>query len=757
MRTGSPQGAVTVLTLADLVRGHLDGVSSIVEMAGPDLDLDLDLRLGAGAEEGSAGYFRVDPATFEGPKLSPDTLAVVPVGPDPARHLPLEAVGPVARELPVGARGLLLLGFAPAQLPQHEILGLLATGNCLIQQVAALSEVNFGSAIVFVRANAAGGPDQGPALRNMNELALGRFVEGALRSRLSVLERADATDDADPGAAGRPAEAPGTAQAGVALERDRLARALRNTQHELVGLQEKLMALERSTSLEVGRAVVGVARRPWRDGARLPFDLYKLWRERGAGAVAGRGAADAAFRPGTALTMLQDEGGAGLGDRWLAAYTTPGERLDGAGRLVITGALTALSCATIEPDAVAAPLLPHDGDFVLEGTGADLVLIETAAMLPGCGWAYADDPAATDRGRRLAALVSLARSLGKPVVLLRNAPRHLTAGLDWLTASCDAVIDGDLGVQLARFNPIGLDPGRPCDPVYASRRDLREPRAVRLILDELTGGNGPVAVSGTVPWRSAPSHYRGHGLFLAANDAQAREQLAAGARVIGPVGAAVTDAAQAVREIEAGRQAGAPALGDIRPVLRDLFENHATPARLIELARLLGLPADGLASRRIAVLAELPDASHAQRLGQDLTRQRLRPAEVIVSITGRHPDAASAIQRQAVARALRGLADSGIAVRVTAGKGLPASAAAADSPWLAPWEPDRDHPDCYLLDLACALECSRADAVGHAPGADYVFTQAIKPALARRDLLLADGPAAEAWGSHGVRMLSISP
>jgi hypothetical protein len=748
MRTGSPQGAVTVLTLADLLRGHLDGVSSIMEMVGPDLDLDLDLKL-----DGSTGYLRVDPATFEGPKLGPDTFAVVPVGPDPARHLPLVAVGPVARELPVGARALLLLGFAPAQLPQHEILGLLAAGSCLILQVAALNEANFGSAIVFARADAAAGPDQDPALRNLNELALGSFVEGALRSRLSFLERADATDDADPGAAGRPAEAPGTAQAGVALERDRLARALRNTQHELVGRQEKLMALERSTSLEVGRAVVGVARRPWRHGARLPLDLYKLWRERGAGGMARRGGTDAADRPGTALTMLQDEGGTGLGDRWLAAYTSPGERLGGAGRLVITGALTALSCATIEPDAIAAALLPHDGDFVLEGTGADLVLIETAAMLPGCGWAYAGDPAATDRGRRLAALVSLARSLGKPVVLLRNAPRHVTAGLDWLTASCDAVIDGDLGVQLARFNPIGLDPGRPCDPVYASRRDPREPRAVRLILDELTGDNGPVAVSGTVPWRSAPSRYRGHGLFLAANDAQAREQLAAGARVIGPVG----DAAQTAREIEAGRQAGAPGPADIRPVLRDLFENHATPARLIELARLLGLPADGLASRRIAVLAELPDASHAQRLGQDLTRQRLRPAEVIVSLTGRQPDAASAIQRQAVARALRGLADSGTAVRVTAGKGLPASAAAADSPWLAPWEPDRDHPDCYLLDLACALECSRADAVGHAPGADYVFTPAIKPALARRDLLLADGPAADAWGRHGVRMLSISP
>jgi hypothetical protein len=138
-------------------------------------------------------------------------------------------------------------------------------------------------------------------------------------------------------------------------------------------------------------------------------------------------------------------------------------------------------------------------------------------------------------------------------------------------------------------------------------------------------------------------------------------------------------------------------------------------------------------------------------------RQRLRPAEVIVSLAGPHSDPAFAGQRHAAARALRGLADSGAVVRVMEGTGLPATAAAASSPWVAPWEPDRDHPDCYLLDLACALECSRADAVGHAPAADYMFTQAMEPALARRELLLPDAPAADAWGRLGLRMLSISP
>jgi len=796
----------TVMPLADLVRAYVDDVASIVEVASPDVgrSLRLDLPLDSSEADG-IGYQRVDPAALaalvppsaprpggaptapgtgadDGPRLGPDTLAVVPVGPDPARHLALEVFGQVVRQLPDGARGVLLLAFPPDRLPGHQILGLLAARNCLILQVAALDEANFGSAIVFTRIAApAQASGQDSALRNMNEYALGSFVEQGLRARLADLERAGASDTPESGAPAEQAgEADGTAQggtaqggtaqAGVALERDRLARSLRATQRELVGVYEKLMALERSTSLEIGRAVVGVARRPWREGARLPIGLYRLWRDRGGGGLARRNGAGSTDRPGSPLTLLQDQGGPGLGDRWLAAYTVPGqitgESLAGPDGLVITGALTSLSCATLEPDAVVHPLLPHDADFVLEGTGADLVIIETAAILSGCGWAFAGDPAATDRGRRLAALVSLARSLGKPVVLLRNVPWHLTAGLDWLTASCDAVLDGDLGVQLARFNPIGLDPGRLCDPVYAARRDPREPIAVRRILDELTGGHGPVTVSGAVRWRSAPALYRGHGLFVAADDAQAREQIAAGARVVGPVGRPATDsggapapdAGRAAKAIQDGRQAGAPGPAELRPVLRELFENHATPVRLAGLARSLGLPADIVASRQVTVLAEVPDVAHAQRLGHDLMRQRLRPAEVVVSLTGLHPhDGAAATQRQEAARALRPLADSGAVVRVLAETGLTAAAAAARSPWVAPWAGDRDRPDSYLLDLACGLECSRADAVGHAPGADYMFAPAIEPALMRRELLLTGAPPADTWGRHGLSMFSISP
>jgi hypothetical protein len=81
----------------------------------------------------------------------------------------------------------------------------------------------------------------------------------------------------------------------------------------------------------------------------------------------------------------------------------------------------------------------------------------------------------------------------------------------------------------------------------------------------------------------------------------------------------------------------------------------------------------------------------------------------------------------------------------------------ATSPWAAPWPAGGTRDDTYLLDLACARECSQADAVGF--GGDYEFTRSLceaGPALARRGLLLADAPPAAAWGARGVRLFTVA-
>jgi hypothetical protein len=556
---------------------------------------------------------------------------------------------------------------------------------------------------------------------------------------------------------------------GLAAERDRLARALRETRLQLAMTQSRLAALERSATMELGRTLVRAARRPWSRGVQLPADLVRLWRERGG--LTGPGAATLAL----ASAQLGDL--AGGGERFLAALTAPGLGAPGTETagwappgLVITGVLTAQSCATLAPDAAVHPLLPHDADVVLESTGADLVCIEAAAMLAGSAWAYAGDPAATDRGRRLGRLIAAARALGKPVIFIRNIPAHLAPGLDWVAASCDAVSDEGFGVQLARFNPIGLADSRPSGPVYADARDPRERPALRAWLDALTGTGEPglLQVTGSVPWRRRPALYQQHALFVTASADQAREQLASGARVImtgdEPVPGTVTPPAggwdlPALRATAGTLRERPPLdLDEIWPALREIFTGSATPVRLAALGQLTGLGDHVIAGRRIAVLARADDAGAAAALAAGLGRQRLLPAEAVV-VTEAPDEPSAEISARAVTAALGDLADRGVSVRaVPAVAGEPAgwlrrAASAARSPWAAPWPAALsvagEQHESYLLDLACARECAQADATGYT-GAGFAFTAALDPGLARREFFTSDDPG------RGLRLFSVS-
>src|SRR5579859_6562276 len=398
-------------------------------------------------------------------------------------------------------------------------------------------------------------------------------------------------------------EAPG--DPGLAAERDRLAQTLRDTRLQLAMTQARLSALEGSATLTLGRTLVRAARRPWSRGVQLPLDLIRMWRERGG--LTGPAAATLAL----ASAQLNDV--SGVGERFLSALTAPGLGAPSAGfsppGLVVTGVLSAESCATLATDAVIYPLLPHDADVMLESVGADMVLIEAAAMLASSPWAYAGDPAATDRGRRLGRLIAGARALGKPVIFIRNVPAHLAPGLDWVAASCDVVSDDGFGVQLARFNPIGLSGQRPNDPVYAGPRDPREPPAVRALLDSLTGVAGPATVTGEIAWRRRPALYREHALFLTASPGQAHEQRACGARVI-----MVNGEPAALREQIAETRGQAPLTEtETLPGLHEIFTAHATPARLAGLADVAGLPGHLVTGRQIAVLARVRDAADATR------------------------------------------------------------------------------------------------------------------------------------------------
>jgi hypothetical protein len=529
---------------------------------------------------------------------------------------------------------------------------------------------------------------------------------------------------------------------GLVAERDRLARTLRDTRLQLAMTQSRLAALEESATMELGRTLVRAARRPWSRGVQLPLDLIRLWRDRGA--LTGPGAATLAL----ASAQLGDL--AGGGERFLSALTAPGLGAPGAASagftppgLVITGVLSAHACATLAPEAAVHPVLPHDADVVLESEGADLVLIEAAAMLAGSPWAYAGDPAAADRGRRLGRLIASARALGKPVIFIRNVPAHLAPGLDWVAASCDGVSERGFGVQLARFNPIGLPGYRSAAPVYAGARDPRESPAVRTLLDFVAGS---VQFTGDVGWRARPALYREHALFVTVSPDQAREQLACGARVI-----MVAGEPTALRDrIDAARAERPLTESETLPVLREIFSEHATAVRLAGITALAGLPDDLITGRQVAVLARVEDAAGAAALAAGLGRQQMAPAEVVVTVAGD-------LAYRAVTAALGDLAGRGVMITAVpdapdSGGGLPWVAHAAKqarSAWVVPWQAGHEYEETYLLDLACARECSQADAVGFA-GLAYGYVTSLEPALARREYFGSDG------SSPGLRLFSLS-
>src|SRR3954452_17816333 len=62
----------------------------------------------------------------------------------------------------------------------------------------------------------------------------------------------------------------------------KLRAALRDRDARVTELEERLAALESSTTMQFGRVFAQAARRPARGAVRLPRQLYRLWKHRDA-------------------------------------------------------------------------------------------------------------------------------------------------------------------------------------------------------------------------------------------------------------------------------------------------------------------------------------------------------------------------------------------------------------------------------------------------------------------------------------------
>ncbi|MBV9795395.1 MAG: hypothetical protein JO016_15815, partial [Actinobacteria bacterium] len=83
-------------------------------------------------------------------------------------------------------------------------------------------------------------------------------------------------EDGEAGPASTAADPASTASAiALAAERDRLARALRDTHRQLATTEQQLNAMKRSSTLQLGQIIVATAKRPWIAAPRLPRHLYR--------------------------------------------------------------------------------------------------------------------------------------------------------------------------------------------------------------------------------------------------------------------------------------------------------------------------------------------------------------------------------------------------------------------------------------------------------------------------------------------------
>lgn len=449
-------------------------------------------------------------------------------------------------------------------------------------------------------------------------------------------------------------------------------------------------------------------------------------------------------------------------------------------RLVIAAIADPRTIDEIQPDAAVERMLPHDALLVLERTDPDLVLVDTAALLPGRPWAHGGDPSAGDRGRRLVEILTAARALGRPTVLWWNGPRDHAVGLIPLEGNFDLVIATDLsgaddpalawtiGVQLRTWNPLGADSDRPRHPAFLWRRDTVTTRTAgptRATLKALADAGleiwrdadePPVGVPVPDGLRSSlttpvdperlPDRFRQHGLFVAGpivapDDARSvgsviLEQLASGGRLVSgrnaalaaSFGEAVTwmdgpdGAAEAVRE---AAMRGPMSAAERRATLRTLHRQHATSVALGTLARYLGLRPQLTPNRDVcAVVALGPDVRTIDFV-DGILRQEERPAEALLLTD----DAAAA--RPFLLELERAGIRGHVASPPDRGEGILRWAAGfAGSGWIWAWAPGTDYAPTLLLDCLVGGQMASAAAVGLVDGDEDRFVDDLPVARA---------------------------
>ncbi len=784
----------TELSLAEVVRGNVEGVRRVIDLGGGERDLVADLGLPP-----ETVVERRDPAETEAGSATSGDLVVLRVEPGPGSEPELSRLLAALGSLGPDGRFVLLLAEPVSWGGLDATNEALAASRAGVVAASPVADADAWAVVVGRFADV-----EATELRLANRARLGRL--------------ADVTQPG-PGDAG-PVE--------PATERE-----IRRLQREVKANQDRISSLESSASYRIGKAAVGAIRTPRKIGRLVPRAKL-MWSRRTnprpiRRPAPGRSAAQAAAAWQEALGLAPE--------RLFLAYSSgPAGPRTG---LVVAAIVRDETAATLGPSATVHRLLPNDALMTLERVDPDLVLVETGAFGAGLPWAYVGSAAAVDRDRILAAVLEVAARLGRPSVLWHSPAVPDPVGIQPFKRRFDLVV-GDRGqpaelagwhpgVQLTRFNSHQLDPGRGGLPLFVGGWNPRAPLAERALMERLlaaavgpgssgrddaasrdgagsrdgasgleirlnsraiSGAGGfPTAlrssIAGSIDLAATAGLYRSRRLVIADGLAgidgrrRALEALACGCRIVSLADTVLATAAGDSAHFPAASQptgtggaetmnvealvAEARALepldeARIRPVSRRIFQAHATPVALETLTGRLGLGV-GLGSCRRSIAVVAPASEDLAGLLESLKRQVFRPSEVIAR-TGPGKAIPPAIIEE-----LLGL---GITTRTIpdASDGWPGAAAAASSAWLLAWPgTGLDDPNA-LLDLALAAEASRADAVGlvadapgtagGAPSGGFVADLPVEGSLISRELAtgLAAGDRLGLAARRGARLFA---
>jgi hypothetical protein len=261
------------MRLVELLRPYIGDLERLIDLTPSKVDMRPHLLLpdGIAYEAADAAQAAVDQGVGRG------SMAMIALGPD--RDLygdPDHALAVLARLGP-GGRALVLFGWEPAELPYRRLLEPLTRDRGQVLQAAGIDHppIRAGAIVERVEAltpprDATGQPVAPPPQDASERLAL--EIRLANEWVFADLVASGMRKDGDRSAGEN-------SQGQADQERVRWQRQINERDARIQRLEAAVAHLEDSGSLRVGRAIVSAGRSPVL-AARLPIDLYRIWRRR---------------------------------------------------------------------------------------------------------------------------------------------------------------------------------------------------------------------------------------------------------------------------------------------------------------------------------------------------------------------------------------------------------------------------------------------------------------------------------------------